>query len=427
MDIGIFNKAYLYLNCGKKSIVIENRYTLSEKIDFNVLKKALQNIIERFHYFKLKPVIDKNGNIDFIKNNAELNVYELDNKVYNLGTEEVNGYLFRISFKDNDIYISISHAIADGRGAVLFGCSLIYEYLKLMGIKINFSDEVITNETPISETEMDTLTSNESDKMEEQCYEEPFVLPTNFKYFNTEYEKKTVISWDAEKFSNFIHQLECTPVALITTIIGNAIYKNYDVIEKKVLVSVPVDLRPFYQSKAQANFFTGIKFEFKNEYKDLHLKEQVRNVQKDLKEQLNITNLKSNIYGTEKFFKNIINKTIKTQAEAEKVSRKLEEIMKLPEATYMLSNLGIINIPKQMQPYITDYECTTSNTTLSTLYTMMTIGNVGKLVITQNDDSKIIMKEIVKTFLKNGIKIQVKDYGKIRMDAVVPYQFEKKL
>jgi len=31
----------------------------------------------------------------------------------------------------NDIYISISHAIADGRGAVLFGCSLIYEYLKL--------------------------------------------------------------------------------------------------------------------------------------------------------------------------------------------------------------------------------------------------------------------------------------------------------
>ena len=31
MDIGIFNKAYLYLNCGKKSIIIENRYTLNEK------------------------------------------------------------------------------------------------------------------------------------------------------------------------------------------------------------------------------------------------------------------------------------------------------------------------------------------------------------------------------------------------------------
>ena len=99
--------------------------------------------------------------------------------------------------------------------------------------------------------------------------------------------------------------------------------------------------------------------------------------------------------------------------------------MKVPEATYMLSNLGVINIPEQMQPYITDYECTTSNTTLSTLYTMMTIGNVGKLVITQNDDSKIIMKEIVNTFLKNGFKVQVQDYGKIRMDAVVPYQFEK--
>jgi hypothetical protein len=192
-------------------------------------------------------------------------------------------------------------------------------------------------------------------------------------------------------------------------------------------VSIPVDLRPFYQSKAQANFFTGIKLEFKKEYKDLQLKEQVSNIQKALEEQLNITNLKSNIYGTKMFFENILSKTIKTKAEAEKASHKLEEIMKLPEATYMLSNLGIINIPKQMQPYITDYECTTSNTTLSTLYTMMTIGNVGKLVITQNDDSKIINKEIVNVFLKNGIKVQVQDYGKIRMDVVVPYKFEKKL
>ena len=187
--------------------------------------------------------------------------YEFDNKVHHLGTEEVNGYLFRVSFQNNNIYISMSHAIADGRGAVLFGCSLIYEYLKLMGIKITSSDEIITNETPISETEMDTFTSNELEKSKNYSYEEPFVLPTNYQFFNTEYEKKTVLSWNAENFSNFIHQLECTPVAFITTIIGNAIYKNYDVKEKKVFVSIPVDLRPFYQSKAQANFFTGIKLQ----------------------------------------------------------------------------------------------------------------------------------------------------------------------
>ena len=427
MDIGIFNKAYLYLNCGKKSIVIENRYTLNKKIDGNVLKKALKNVIEKFYYFKLKPVIDENGNIDFVKNNAELNVYELDNKVHYLGTEEVNGYLFRISFQDNDIYISISHAIADGRGAIIFGLSLIYKYLKLMGIKIDFSDEITTDKTPINETEMDTFTPNELDKRKEYYYEEPFVLPIDYKYFNTEYDKKTVISWNAEKFSSFIHKLECTPVALITTIIGNAIYKNYDVEEKKMLVSIPVDLRPFYQSKAQANFFTGIKLEFKKEYKGLSLKEQVKKIQKELEEQLKLTNLKSNIYGTKVFFEKIASKTIKTQAEAEKISHKIEEIMKLPEATYMVSNLGIINIPKQMQPYIMDYECTTSNTTLSTLYTMMTIGDVSKLVITQNDDSTIIMKEIVNTFTKNGIKVQVKNYGKIRMDIVVPYQFDKKI
>ena len=423
MDIGVFNKAYLYLNYGKKSIVFENKYTLNSKIDSNVLKKALQNITERFHYFKLKPAINENGNIDFIINNVEPDVYKVDNKIHYLGTEETNGYLFRISFQDSDIYICLSHAIADGRGALLFGCSLIYEYLKLMRININPDDEIITKETPINETEMDILISNESDKIEEKFYEEPFVLPINYKYYNTEYEKKTVITWNAEDFSDYIHQLKCTPVALIATIIGNAIYKNYEVKRKKVLVSVPVDLRPFYQSKAQANFFTGIKLELKSEYKDLNLKEQVRNIQKDLEKQLNITNLKSSVYETGIFFKKIISKPIKTQEEAEKLSCELGEIMKVPESTYMLSNLGVINIPKQMQDYITDFECTTSNTTLSTLYTMMTIGNIGKLVIVQNDDSEIIIKEIIDTFLKNGINVNFKDYGKIRMDAVSLYKF----
>ncbi|MBR3324720.1 MAG: hypothetical protein IKG14_01555 [Clostridia bacterium] len=425
MDIGILNKTYLYLNCGNKSIVIQNRYTLSEKVKGDELTKALQNIIDRFHYFKLKPVINKNGNIDFVKNNADLNVYEFDNKVHFLGTKEVNGYLFRISFQGNNIYISVSHAIADGRGTLLFGCSLIYEYLKIIGKKIDFSDEIITNETPINETETDTLELNELDRREKFGNEEPYVLPVNYQYYKTEYEKKTVISWNAEKFSDLIHQLGCTPVTLITTIIGNAIYKNYDVKKKKVLVSIPVDLRPFYQSKAQANFFTGIKLEYKEEYINLPLKEQLNNIQKALEEQLSIKNLKSNVYETELFFENIVSKPIGTKKEVEKLSCELEDIMKLPEATFMLSNLGIVGVPKQMKTYIKDFECTTSNTTLSTLYTMMTINNIGKLVITQNDDSKIIIEEIVSTFIKNGIKVQVEDYGKIRMDTVAPFKFER--
>ena len=41
MDIGIFNKAYLYLNCGKKSVVIQNKYTLSEKIDYKILNLTI--------------------------------------------------------------------------------------------------------------------------------------------------------------------------------------------------------------------------------------------------------------------------------------------------------------------------------------------------------------------------------------------------
>ena len=405
MDIGIFNKAYLYLNYGKKSIIIENKYTLNNRIDSCILKQALNNIIERFHYFKLKPVIDKNGDIDFIINNAEIDVYELDDKIYQLGTKETNGYMFRVVFKDNNIYIKLSHAIADARGALLFGLSLIYEYLKLMGISCNLDGEIITNDTPIAQNEIDT-----------------FKIDDMYKYFNTEYENKTVMLWNAEEFSSLIHRLECTPVSLITAIIGNAIYNNYDVKDKKVLVSIPVDLRPFFQSKSQANFITGIKLNYKEEYSILPINEQVTKIKNNLQEQLNITNFKTKIFETEQFFKKIIYE--QKNIDEKNLSNKLENIMQSPDSTFMLSNIGIINIPKQMQSYLIYYECTTSNTTLSTIYTIMTIGNVGKLVITQNDNSDKIINEIKKFFIENRINIEIKNYGRIRMDVIDPYTFD---
>lgn len=423
MDIGVFNKAYLYLNCGKKSIVFQKKFTLSEKIDIKTLKSALKNIIGRFHYFRLKPVIDESGSVDFVGNDAEPEVYEFDDEVHHLGTEEVNGYLFRISVRNCDLYISIAHAIADGRGALLFCRSLIYEYLRISGKKLDVCDEVLTNEAPASETEKDTLTAEIAELSEEFCPEEPFIMPSDHHYFKTEYQRKTVLSWSAESFSDLVRRLECTPAALITAITGKAIYKNFDVKDKKVLVSIPVDLRPFYNSRAQSNFFVGIKIEYKREYADLPLREQLRNIQEAIEKQLDISNLKSSIFLTEQFFKNIAGKKLKTKEEAENASREAEEIMKRPEATFMLSNLGIIKIPEQMKSWITDFECTTSNTTLSPLFTMMTIGAVGKLVITQNDDSKVLLREIADAFLENGVEVQIRECGRIRMDNVVPFEF----
>ena len=424
MDIGIFNKAYLYLNYGKKSIIIENKYTLKDEINSSLLRKALQNIIGRFHYFKLKPIIDINGKIDCTINNSKIDVYEQDDKIYYLGTKETNNYLFKVAYKENNIYISLSHAIADARGALLFGNSLIYEYLKLIGVKIEADKNLITNETPIEESETEILKGEKAKINKKNNFEESFIIPVDYKYFNTEYEKKIVIKWNAKEFSNLIHKLECTPVSLFTAIIGNAIYKNYKIEGKKVSASIPVDLRKYFQSKAQSNFISSIKLDFKEEYKDLPIEDQVKKIKNELKKRLKLTNFREKTYETEEVFKSIIDTPIKSNIEYENLSDRLEIFMNKPEATYMISNIGIINIPKQMQDYITDYEITTSNTTLSTLYTLITIGDVGKLIITQNDDSKIVINEIRKFFIENGMKVQVEDYGKIRMDFIAPYKFE---
>ena len=78
MEFSLYDKFYFYNNQGK-SMTAELIYSLDKNIDSEELKKAVNNALEIFPTWKVKPLLDENGRVVFTENNADVNIW-LDNR-----------------------------------------------------------------------------------------------------------------------------------------------------------------------------------------------------------------------------------------------------------------------------------------------------------------------------------------------------------
>ena len=105
--------------------------TLKDKINEEILKQALNNVIDRFPTFKYKlkqglfwcyfkqievpPLIEKDFN----------------NPMLRIRFKNHRDYLFRVRYYENRIAVEFFHALTDGTGAIKFLSTLVGEYIKL--------------------------------------------------------------------------------------------------------------------------------------------------------------------------------------------------------------------------------------------------------------------------------------------------------
>ena len=99
--------------------------------------------------------------------------------------------------------------------------------------------------------------------------------------------------------------------------------------------------------------------------------------------------------------------------------------MSKANTTYLLTNVGVFKVPSKMQPHILDFDGIAPNLEYSPVYALMTMGDAGRLIISQNSDSLILPEEIAKIMGENGVEVTVKDCGLIWTDSVLPHLFAK--
>lgn len=93
--------------------------------------------------------------------------------------------------------------------------------------------------------------------------------------------------------------------------------------------------------------------------------------------------------------------------------------------TLMLTNIGLIRMPAGMEEYVTDFEPVAVNIEYSPAFCMITIGQTGRLLVSQNYDDTKLLKEIAGILRENGVEAGLVDCGMIMVDTVEPYLFEK--
>ena len=126
--------------------------TMRDKIDHDILLKAVNSSMRRYPYFCVSP--QKKGNsIQLQFNEAPVPVFK-DGRCVVLGTKECDGHLLAFGCEERKIFLHASHYIADGMGISPLLLSVLYLYIsEKYGTNGLDAGRILMPDDPISEYE----------------------------------------------------------------------------------------------------------------------------------------------------------------------------------------------------------------------------------------------------------------------------------
>jgi len=263
---------------------------LYEQVDPQVLQEALDLTLESFplfrsvlrrglfwYYFELSNIYPK----------VELESKPICAPLY---FKDRRNLLFRVSYYNRRINLEVFHALTDGTGAFWFLENLIYHYLTIK-YKDRFKDIPPLNpKASISQKMDDSFKKNYSEDI--KYFNDKRKNPKAYQIKGTRNEEnRTKLiegSMSAKKVLNLAHEYNTTLTVFLTSLLIYSIYKEMPVNKrnKPIVLSVPINLRQFYESKTARNFFStmDIIYDFKNSHPDFN--EIIKNVQEQFRRNL---------------------------------------------------------------------------------------------------------------------------------------------
>lgn len=143
----------LYEYMEKLPFSIRFKVRLDEKIDGAMLEKTARKAMERFPYFSVQIGLDEGGNITLEPNTRPLVVRPEEDRRILLGSDEVNGHLFSITYRDDTIWFNCSHAICGAYGAMFWIKATLYLYLLEKHGPMEAPEDIRLPGTPVPEEE----------------------------------------------------------------------------------------------------------------------------------------------------------------------------------------------------------------------------------------------------------------------------------
>ena len=367
------NSAKIFpLSTGRRySTVFRISAVLKEKINPNILEKALNIALEKYDLFKVKM---KYGFFWYYleQNNKEPIIEEeKDYPCKYIEPSKNNDYLFKVTYYDTKINIDIFHVLTDGGSGVVFFREIIYTYLELLHPTVFNSNERLTRKIDYN-TEDSYLKNYMKNSKTKSSSKKAYILRGKKMKLGAISAIHEII--DITDLKRECEKYGATVTQYLTAVLIFSIYEaNYKKTRSKkpIKICIPVNLKKYFPSKTMSNFFSYITLEANMKTlieKSINITEN-----KDEKESLNKVNDKSNLTNNNKLFDTIVyfvKNDFKTKLTEEEITKTMSANVKLG------TNLFIKVIPLELKKILVR---------LSYLeirkYTTITFSNIGRVGI----------------------------------------------
>jgi hypothetical protein len=270
--------------------------------------------------------------------------------------KEKKSLLFRVSYFKQRINLEVFHALSDGTGALWFMQTLIHHYI-INKYNTEFGDNLpqVSYFASLSE-KMDDSFNRHFNPLEHQ--KGKIIRPKAYHIKGSKVEAKGIKliegSMSVKETLNMAHKYNTTLTIFITALMIYSIYKVMPKGARKnpVVLSVPINLRQFFESVTARNFFStmNIAYHFKNntDFTDIIKVVEASFKENLTQEQIDIT-LNKFMTLERNPFARVIPLPLKD------ISLKIGNYIKDKETSAALSNVGKVTMPTSFEKYIKQF------------------------------------------------------------------------
>jgi NRPS condensation-like uncharacterized protein len=387
---------------------------LKEVVDVSILQLATDAILERFPMFKVRL---KSGlfwyYLDY--NERPFKVLPLPLRVCgNLSPKENNGYMLQVYHRGPIIAIEVFHSLADAGGAFMLLKSLVFEYFVQKGYKVTPDNMIITKDS------LPTLSEYEDSQ-------QTYYNPKNTKHVPEEKAyliKGTPISDNfvglisgtisTKALSDIAKKNQATITEYLVAHLMNVLYQtqiqhkeHLKQHKKPMKIFIPVNLRKHFPSKTLRNFSIFLKTDMVMDRSDITFEEMLAHTKDCFKRGLDKQELNRKMSENVSFERNIFLRL--APLFLKRLAMKIGySFLGMSLNTMSFSNVGKIDFPKSMEPYIDNVSAAVYSGKNNTINcALCSFQDKFKITFTRSIVETTVEREFFRIFTSMGIPVEV--------------------
>ncbi|BCJ95771.1 hypothetical protein acsn021_33400 [Anaerocolumna cellulosilytica] len=379
---------------------------LMSKVEPDLLQEALDETIEIFPLYK--SVLRRGVFWYYLESSSIRPVVEEEGKPVcaRLYQESRRTLLFRVFYYKNRVSLEIYHALSDGTGALWFLKTLLHQYF----IR-KYKEELKGN---IPKAEYEASVRQKMDDSFQKHYTGMKISkgnlgPRAYHIRGTRKEENRMQliegSMSVKAVLAAAHEYNTTLTVYLTALFMYSIYKNMTEQGRKlpVVLSVPVNLRNYFESESARNFFSTIHISYDFGKNSTDFEALVLEVQKSFTRELSPDKLKNHIERLAALEHNAFTRAVPLVFKD--LTLRLANYINNRGITAALSNIGKVTMPAEYAPFIKEFDVFTS--AIRPQVCMCSYGDRLVVSFTSPYAEADIQKTFFQTLALKGIEVTV--------------------